>query len=165
MLSDNFFASTLITLALIALPAAAVAAPGREAAAEIRSTLEQWTADFNAGRADVVCRLFSPDLRYDFRGFAERGYADVCERLQQALRDKSKRFTYALDIHEIIVSGDGGLAVVRLDWTLAITLPNGQVVTSREPGMDVLRKAADGTWQIIRYIAYEAPTPRGVTHP
>ncbi len=61
----------------------------------------------------------------------------------------------ALDLREIIVSGD--LAVVRLAWTLTVTLPTGQVVKSVEPGMDVLRKGPDGQWKIIRYIAYEAP--------
>lgn len=156
MLSDNLFASTLLTLALFALPATA-AAESSDAASEIRATLDKWTADFNAHRADAVCGLFAPTLRYDFRGFPERGYDDVCQRLQQALRDTSKQYAYALDIHDIIVSGDGSLAVVRLDWTLHITLPNGQVVTTREPGMDVLRKGPDGAWQIIRYIAYEAP--------
>jgi steroid delta-isomerase len=60
-----------------------------------------------------------------------------------------------LAIKEIIVSGD--LAVVRLVWTLKVTgidLP-GEVV-SEEPGMDVFRKQPDGSWKIIRYIAYEA---------
>lgn len=153
MLNDNLLASTLIALALFALPARALAAA--DAQSEIRAVLTKWTADFNAGRADVVCALFAPQLRYDFRGYPERGFSDVCDRLQRSLRDGSKRYVYALDIRDIIVSGD--LAVVRLDWTLTVTLPNGQVVTSREPGMDVLRKGADGAWKIIRYIAYEAP--------
>jgi ketosteroid isomerase-like protein len=153
MLNDNLVATTLIAFALFALPVRAQT--GTSAEAEIKTALAKWTADFNAGRAEAVCSLFAPELRYDFRGFPERGFSDLCGRLQRSLADQSKRYAYALDIREILISGS--LAVVRLDWTLSVTLPNGQVVTSVEPGMDVLRKEPDGRWQIIRYIAYEAP--------
>ena len=153
MPSDNAIASTVLALLLLAVPATYAAADSAEDA--IRATFAQWTKDFNAGNADAVCRLFSPDLRYDFRGYPERDYNDVCTLLHRSLADKSKRYAYALDIREIIVSGD--LAVVRLAWTLNVTLPSGQVVTSVEPGMDILRKSPDGQWKITRYIAYEAP--------
>ncbi len=153
MPSDNLIASTVIALMLFAAPAAQAAAGGAEGA--IRSAFEQWTADFNAGKADAVCQLFSPELRYDFRGYPERDYNDVCARMKRSLSDASKRYAYALDIREILLSGD--LAIVRLVWTLTVTLGNGQELTSIEPGMDVLRKEPDGAWKIIRYIAYEAP--------
>ena len=153
MPSDNLIASTVIALMLFAAPAAQAAADSAEGA--IRSAFEQWTTDFNAGKADAACQLFSPELRYDFRGYPERDYADVCARMKRSLSDESKRYAYALDIREIIITGD--LAVVRLVWTLTITLGNGQELTSIEPGMDVLRKGPDGAWKIIRYIAYEAP--------
>lgn len=153
MPSDNALASIVLALLLFAAPAGRVMADSAEDA--IRATLLQWTKDFNAGNGDAVCRLFSPDLRYDFRGYPERDYDDVCARLQRSLKDASKRYAYGLDIREIIVAHD--LAVVRLAWTLTVTLPNGQTVTSVEPGMDIFRKAPDGQWKIIRYIAYEAP--------
>ena len=95
--------------------------------------------DFNAGKADAVCSLFARDLRYDFRGYPERDYDDICTRLRRSLADEGKTYAYALDIREIIVSGD--IAVVRLVWALTVTLGNGQKVTSVEPGMDVLRKS------------------------
>ena len=151
MPNGNIIAVTAFALLLLA-PARAMAESTEDA---IRATFAQWTKDFNAGNADAVCRLFSPELRYDFRGYPERDYNDVCTLLHRSLADKSKRYAYALDIREIIVSGD--LAVARLAWTLNVTLPSGQVVTSVEPGMDVLRKSPDGQWKIIRYIAYEAP--------
>ena len=153
MPNGNIIAVTAFALLLLA-PAAgrAVVANAEDA---ISATFAQWTKDFNAGNADAVCRLFSPDLRYDFRGYPERDYNDVCTLLHRSLADQSKRYVYALEIREIPVSGD--LAVVRLAWTLTVTLPNGQIVTSVEPGMDVLRKSPDGQWKIIRYIAYEAP--------
>lgn len=122
---------------------------------EIRARLQQWAKDFNAGNAEAACGLFSTDLRYDFRGYPERGYNDICALLRSSLRDESKRYAYGLDIREVITSGD--LAVVRLTWTLTVTMPNGQVVTSVEPGMDVFRRDPNGQWKIIRYLAYEAP--------
>ncbi len=150
---ENMLASTVLALLLCAAPATHVLADSAEDA--IRTALHQWTKDFNTGNADAVCKLFAPELRYDFRGYPERGYDDICALLNRSLRDKSKQYSYALDLREIIVSGD--LAVVRLAWTLTVTLPNGQVVTSVEPGMDILRKAPDGQWKIVRYIAYELP--------
>lgn len=151
--SENILFPTVFALLLCAAPATGVLAGNAESA--VRTTLEQWTKDFNSGNAEAVCKLFSPELRYDFRGYPERGYEDICALLQRSLRDPSRRYAYSLDVREIIVSGD--LAVARLAWTLTVTLPNGQVVTTVEPGMDVLRKGLDGQWKIIRYIAYEVP--------
>jgi uncharacterized protein (TIGR02246 family) len=123
---------------------------------EIRAALMKWTADFNARNARDVCDLFAPDLRYDYRGFPERGYQDVCDLLQRSLSDPNKRFSYSADIKEIIVAGD--LAVVRLTWTLKVKSNDApQEISSEEPGLDVFRRQPDGRWKIIRYIAYEAP--------
>jgi steroid delta-isomerase len=152
MASDNLIVATVIALLLLA-PVRLAAAETAES--EIRAALEQWTADFNARNADAACRIFSTELRYDFRGYPERGYADICNRMRRSLSDTSKTYAYALDIREIIV--EGNLAIVRLVWTLTVTLANGQQVASVEPGMDVLRKGSDGAWKIIRYLAYEAP--------
>lgn len=152
---ENIFATAVLAFLLCAAPASRLLADAAEGA--IRGTLAQWTEDFNAGKSDAVCNLFAPDLRYEFRGYPERGYDDICSLLRRSLNDKSKRYAYALSIREIIVSGD--LAVVRLSWTLTVALPNGQLVKTVEPGMDILRKAADGQWKIIRYIAYELPEP------
>ena len=153
MPNDNILSSIILALTLFAPPVKAVAADSAEAA--IRAALSQWTQDFNAGKADAVCSLFARDLRYDFRGYPERGYDDICTRLRRSLADEGKTYSYALDIREVIVSGD--IAVVRLVWALTVTLGNGQKVTSVEPGMDVFRKEPDGSWRIIRYMAYEIP--------
>jgi ketosteroid isomerase-like protein len=153
MLNDQLLAPLVLAFMLAASPVGADTA--RQAEEEVRSALVKWTQEFNAGNADAVCSLFSPELRYDFRGYPERGYADICARLKRSLADGSKHYAYALDLREILVSGD--ISVVRLVWTLTVTLGNGQSVTSVEPGMDVFRKGPDGTWKIIRYLAYEAP--------
>ena len=120
----------------------------------IRKVLTDWMLAFNAGDTGAVCRLFAPDLRYDYRGFPERGFGEICGVLQGSLADRTRKFTYDLTIKEIIVSGD--LAVVRLVWTLTTRRP-GQVggASANEPGLDILRRQPDGTWKIVRYLAYE----------
>jgi steroid delta-isomerase len=132
-------------------PAAAESTATAEQA--VRSALATWNADFNAGNADQICDLFAPDLRYDYPGFPERGYDEICTLLRTSLADRTRTFSYALDIREVIVSGD--LAVVRLVWTLTVRPAGGEAVSSREPGMDIFRQQDDGSWKIVRYLAYE----------
>jgi ketosteroid isomerase-like protein len=134
------------------LPLARTLPAAADDLADIRSRLEQWTDDFNAGRTDKVCDLFSKEAISNYRGQPERRYDEICDLLKRSLTDPARKFHYELDLREIIVEHD--LAVVRLTWTLFISPLN---VTSSEPGMDVFRREADGKWRIIRYIAYEAP--------
>jgi ketosteroid isomerase-like protein len=149
------FGLALISIALGGLipRAAAEASEGPEAT--IRAALEKWTADFNTGNADEVCHLFSSELRYEFRGYPERSYSDICRLLNHSLEDRTRKYTYALQIKEILVAGE--LAVVRLVWTLMIRSidPPGSATQSIEPGMDIFRRQADGSWKVIRYLAYE----------
>ena len=120
---------------------------------EITDALTQWTADFNAGRADKTCELFSRELRADYRGQPERGYDGQCDLLKQSLSDSTRTFSYALAIKEILVWND--VAVVRLTWTLTIRPRAGSDIMAIETGLDVFRRESDGRWRIIRYMAYE----------
>ena len=148
------FSAACGLIAVTMLPAAAQTDGAAEKA--IRDALSKWTDDFNARDATRICDLFAPDLRYDFRGSPERDYDAMCSLLHRALADRSKTFTYSFDIREIIVSGD--IAIVRLVWTSKVTREGStQVTETREPGLDVFRRQADGQWRIARYIAYEAP--------
>jgi len=128
----------------VAKPAAA------DDAAEISARPVQWTADFNAGRKDASCDLFSKDLISDFRGQGEADFTKRCELISKAIDDKDRTFRYELNIKEILPGRD--LAVVRLEWTLHVSPGD---VTAVEPGMDIFRKEPDGAWRIIRYMAYE----------
>jgi uncharacterized protein (TIGR02246 family) len=121
-------------------------------AADIRAALVQWMDDFNAGRADKVCDLFAPDLRANVRGVAERDYTALCDLLQSSLKDRTKHYTYAVDIKEIRVFGE--VAVVRLVWTLTVS-QSGVGTVSVEPGMDIFARQADGAWKITRFMAYQ----------
>jgi uncharacterized protein (TIGR02246 family) len=138
--------------AVAGLPAMADTDPKKA----IRDALTKWTADFNSRDATSICDLFAPDLRYDFRGSPERDYNAMCSLLHRALGDQSKKITYSFDIKEIIVSGD--MAIVRLVWTSKVSQAgSSQVTETKEPGLDVFRRQPDGTWRIVRYMAYEAP--------
>lgn len=89
----------------------------------------------------------------DFRGHPTRDHKAVCGLLTKSLTDPSRVYSYALDIREILAFND--VAVVRLVWTLTIKEKDGGEIKSVEPGMDVFQRQADGTWKIVRYMAYE----------
>ncbi|HET7717985.1 MAG TPA: nuclear transport factor 2 family protein [Bauldia sp.] len=133
-----------LALLLAASPALA------DDAAEIRARFEQWADDFNAKRIEPVCDLFSKELVSTVRNQGDKDYAFRCDLLTKSLTDPARQYHYDVEIHEVIVEDD--LAVVRLTWTLFVTPLN---VTAVEPGIDVLRKEADGAWRIIRYLSYE----------
>jgi steroid delta-isomerase len=122
------------------------------AAVEIKNTLTGWMADFNAGKTERVYDLFATDVRADFRGHPTRDHKAVCDLLTKSLTDPSRVYRYALDIKEISVFGD--VALVRLVWTLTINNSDGEI-KSVEPGLDFFQRQADGTWKIVRYMAYE----------
>jgi ketosteroid isomerase-like protein len=146
----RFFASLLV---MMPISAGSIGLHAADDPAEyIRAALEQWRVDFNARRAAHICDLFAPDLRYDFQGLPEQNYTLLCDRLHRALADYTKSFQYKLHIKEIIVSGS--LAVVRLTWISTVTGSDGRGRTEDEPGLDVFRRQPDGSWKIIRYIAY-----------
>jgi steroid delta-isomerase len=147
------FALTAIVIA--ALPCASSAKTvAEDPAAIIRAALGQWRDDFNARRAEHICNLFAPELRYDFQGLPEQTYPLLCERLHRALANTTRSIHYGLTIKEIIVSGR--LAVVRLTWISTVTDADGKQVTHDETGLDVFGRQPDGSWKIVRYIAYPA---------
>lgn len=141
----------LAASALLAAAACWIAHPAAaDAAADVRARLEQWIADFNAGRRDEACDLFSRQLVSDVRGQGEADYARRCELISRALRDGRRTYRYAVRIKEVLPLGDA--VVVRLDWALHIAPEDVRTV---ESGLDIFRKEADGAWRIVRYMAYE----------
>jgi ketosteroid isomerase-like protein len=147
------FATATAFVLTTPLASRSTAQPSNIEQTAIRAALTKWTEDFNAANVREVCGLFSPDLRYDYRGFPERDYKDICDGLRRALTDRTKRYAYSLAIKEVLVSDD--LAAVRLTWTLTITKPDARPEVSRERGIDVFKRQPDGTWKIIRFIAYD----------
>ena len=146
--------AALVFVILAALPAAAQSAAQSSAEAEIRAAFAQWTDDFNARRADKICDLFARSLISNYRGVPERGYDRQCQILIEELTARYRRYQYALVIKEILVFGE--IAIARIVWTLTIReTATGQETKVIEPGLDVFRRDADGTWRIFRYIAYD----------
>lgn len=139
----------------LSLASRSTAQPADIGETAVRAALGKWMEDFNVGNVEGVCNLFSPDLRYDYRGFPERTYDDMCDGLRRALTDRTKRYAYSLAVKEVLVSGD--LAMVRLTWTLTLTKPDARPEVSQEYGIDVFERQPDGTWKIIRFIAYDEP--------
>ena len=143
-------------------PASASAAPpgpppsGQAEANAIGNALIVWMKAFNGGDADTVCAVFALDLRFDFGPFIDGTHDQLCDRLHRMLQNRQVTFQYALDIKEILISGD--LAVVRLVWTLSVTHRGREKpVVTTEPGIDVMRHDQDGAWRVFRFIAYTAP--------
>jgi steroid delta-isomerase len=151
---DPLRTAAVLAAALAVCCTATLTRAADETEAAIRAVLTQWTVAFNARDASHICDLFAPDLRYDFRGLPERDYATLCSLLKRALSDTTRKLDYSPDIKEIIVSGD--LAIVRLVWNVRMAV-DGKTIETREPGLDVFRKQPDGTWKIVRYLAYEEP--------
>src|SRR5690349_12917594 len=92
--------------------------PGRalaDDAADIRARIEGWTRDFNDGRAEAACWLFSKELISDTEGQGEADYQVRCATIAKALNNPGHKLRYSPDIKEIIV--EGNLAIVRLQWT------------------------------------------------
>jgi ketosteroid isomerase-like protein len=116
----------------------------------IRARLSAWTDAFNRGDAAATCELFSDDLRADVQGATAGDKAAVCGRIARALAKSGGKLAYNCVIHEILVSGD--LAMVRLTWVLTERPDRTQI--SRDEGMDIFRRDADGIWRIARFIAF-----------
>lgn len=132
-----------------AAPARADEAADRSAIAE---RLRDWAAAFNRKDSAAVCDLFAADLVQTVPEVPEGSRDEVCKRLDALFARTDASFNYAVDIREIIVSGD--LAVVRLFWTLTAQSGQKPADISREAGMDVFRREQDGKWRIIRFIAF-----------
>ena len=138
---------------LVALTGCAAAPTRADAdATAIRATLEQWRQDFNARRGARICELFAPELRADFQGMPELGHTAVCARLRKAMAEPAGSLQLALRIQDVMVSG--AQAVVRLTWTSTETAPNGKAQAEDEQGLDVFARQPDGSWKIVRYVAY-----------
>lgn len=134
----------LLLAATLALPAAA------DDADAIRERLEQWVIDFNEGRAEAACDLFSRDLLAILPREPESGYAERCDAITDGLGNPNLRFHYRLDIRDIVV--EGSLATALLFRSLRI-MPGDTIV--REVGLHVFRKEDDGQWRIIRFLSYD----------
>ncbi len=143
-----------VAVATVVMMLYTVAPRAGDDAAAIEQRLRQWAEDFNAGRVEAVCDLFAPDLIANYRGQPEKSFDALCSGLRQSLATDQRDYRYALELNEVMVSGD--MAVVRLIWHLTVTdKKTGAAETSSDRGIDVFSLQPDGQWRIVRFIAYE----------
>ena len=115
--------------------------------AQIRASLARWVASFNSGDLKAAAEVWAPDLLgwppegEDDTYAAEKAYAEKGG-------GKPPSATYALQINEVIVSGD--LAVVRDTWTETPRAEPAKAQTFRS--FEVWRRQPDGAWKISRWI-------------
>jgi ketosteroid isomerase-like protein len=150
---SHFLAGAGVALALF-VAAAQAAGPDESSTAKaaIVERLHRWTAAFNARDLAAVCGLFAPDLSYTVDDNLNGSRDRLCANIATAVSKPGVELRYdEPTIHDILVSGD--LAVVRLTWTLTAD-KNGARDLTTEEGMDVFRRAPDGVWSIVRFIAF-----------
>lgn len=139
-----------VVVALLCGLAASAPADAASPEDEIGARLKAWADAFNRRDVEATCELFAPDLQYDTRAASGGTRELICARLRRVLEDSSYTGTNRAEILDILVSGD--MAAVRIVWTLTEER-DGKTVLSREPGLDVFRRGADGVWRIVRFMA------------
>jgi ketosteroid isomerase-like protein len=151
----GIYSRRLLACALIgwAVVGAVAEAARADDSSDARSAItDRWTTAFNAKDMTGVCDLFAPDLNYTVDDILNGTRDGLCGNVDKALETPGLTLRYDEPaIHEILISGD--LAVVRLTWTLTAE-KNGVRDVTTEEGMDVFRRAPDGVWSIVRYIAF-----------
>jgi hypothetical protein len=74
-----------------------VGAAGRSGGT-IRAALTEMDVRFQRRQQRESLRDLCARPSYDYRGFPERSFADICGTLQRSLSGPTKRYVYALDI-------------------------------------------------------------------
>jgi uncharacterized protein (TIGR02246 family) len=114
---------------------------GTELPRDIEEHLERYVAAFNKNDADAVNALYTEEAVAVWEGKPLSG---------QARRESVKEFfaaarpEIAADVREAYVTGDTTLLVV--DWTMQVNDDKGGREQLVGVGLDVLRRAEDGSW-------------------
>ncbi|WP_321926619.1 alpha/beta fold hydrolase [Paraburkholderia guartelaensis] len=115
----------------------------------VRSTPEQvpvaFDAALNAGDLDAVLGLFSNQatMRMSNGDVVQASPAELRDALAQLL---TLRPRIRNEVRRVLTSGH--IALVLLDWTLNVTLPDGQAHEERGTATQVMGKCADGGWRL-----------------
>jgi uncharacterized protein (TIGR02246 family) len=134
------------------LPPAAGAAQHTPRKAVV-AAVDAWPGAWERRDGDAICGLFARDAVLVFQGRPDRDYATACAQFRRLAADPDTEVHYRRpQIQSVAVSGR--LAAVRLIWTVTIRSADGTTETSREQGLDVLRRGADGRWRITVSHAY-----------
>ncbi|TDG04546.1 alpha/beta fold hydrolase [Paraburkholderia guartelaensis] len=113
------------------------------------STPEQvpvaFDAALNAGDLDAVLGLFSNQatMRMTSGDMVQGSPAELRSALAQLL---TLRPRIRNEVRRVLTSGD--IALVLLDWTLNVTLPDGRAHEERGTATQVMGKCVDGGWRL-----------------
>lgn len=118
----------------------------------------KWTEAFNAKKLKDTCALFSPKVKADYQGVPSKNYTAICDGFKTTFADSIHEYHYRFKINDVYHAGN--LAVVRITWYLDTYANHQRINVTRDEGIDVLQKTADGKWQIVNYLAYEVSTQK-----
>jgi uncharacterized protein (TIGR02246 family) len=102
-----------------------------------------FTTAFNAGDIDAVMALYEPEaVLIPQPGQVTRGHAAIRYALQQFLALKG-----TMQVKSVFVIHGPGLALLRGQWKLNGTGPDGQPITMIGQSVEVARQQSTGEWR------------------
>ncbi|TDN69507.1 alpha/beta fold hydrolase [Paraburkholderia sp. BL10I2N1] len=122
---------------------------GLESSAAAPNTPEQvpaaFDAAFNAGDLDAVIGLFndSTTMRMGDGESIANGLPELRRQFSELLKAGPRIHNH---VRLSLVSDD--IALVLLDWTLSMTLPDGQHASKRGTATQVMARGGDGVWKL-----------------
>ena len=102
-------------------------------------------AALNAGDLDAVLALFTNQATMRMTGgeVVQDSLAELRNHLAQLLTSRPR---IRNEVRRVLTSGD--IALVLLDWTLSVTLPDGREHEERGTATQVMEKGRDGGWRL-----------------
>lgn len=128
------------------LPIAIPMSPDEQA---IRNLLARWHAETAAGNVEAVLELMTEDVVFLIAGHEQplRGRDAFAKGLRQMLQ--AHRFEGSGEVQDMAISGDLACCWSVLD-VCTTPLQGGETQRRRGNVLSVLRKQADGRWQLAR---------------
>lgn len=112
---------------------------------EVIRSVETMTAAFHSGDLAGVLAAYEPGAAVAFApGRAVSGQSALSEGFHDFFQI-SPRFSYSG--HDVMVSGN--LALHIAPWSMRGTAPDGSSIGQRGLSVAVLRRAANGKWQLV----------------
>ena len=97
----------------------------------------------SAGDLDGAVAMYEADACYaDGQGNIARGHEQIRAALAELIALQA-----TLDCHEIDVTENGDIAVLRARWTFSGISQNGDAFESHGRSIEVVRCQSDGTWR------------------
>ncbi|ASL46167.1 2-(acetamidomethylene)succinate hydrolase [Burkholderia sp. AD24] len=102
-------------------------------------------AALNAGDLDAVLALFTNQATMRMTGgeVVQDSLAELRNHVAQLLTSRPR---IRNEVRRVLTSGD--IALVLLDWTLSVTLPDGREHEERGTATQVMEKGRDGGWRL-----------------